>query len=178
MTWQGWLQILIYLVVLTALTPLLGGYMARVYLGRRVVLERVLGPVERTFYRAVRTDPAREQDWKQYGRTVVAAAVGGRTAGFVSALSAALSYDFFLTTPYHSLRIDSIAQASRSPCCSAPASWPASPGEPAVGGRLKRTPKPPSSTCSTRSLARPPPAGTPTRSPPKASRRSWMPAGL
>ena len=41
---------------------------------------------------------------------VVAAAVGGRTAGLVSALSAALSYDFFLTTPYHSLRIDSIAQ--------------------------------------------------------------------
>src|SRR5512132_4422054 len=41
---------------------------------------------------------------------VAAAAVGGRTAGLVSALSAALSYDFFLTTPYHSLRIDSIAQ--------------------------------------------------------------------
>ena len=32
---------------------------------------------------------------------VVAAAVGGRAAGLISALSAALSYDFFLTTPYH-----------------------------------------------------------------------------
>jgi K+-sensing histidine kinase KdpD len=41
---------------------------------------------------------------------VVAAAVGGRAAGLLSALSAALSYDFFLTTPYHSLRIDSVAQ--------------------------------------------------------------------
>jgi hypothetical protein len=41
---------------------------------------------------------------------VVTAAVGGRAAGLISALSAALSYDFFLTTPYHSLRIDSIAQ--------------------------------------------------------------------
>jgi K+-sensing histidine kinase KdpD len=41
---------------------------------------------------------------------VVAAAIGGRAAGLVSALSAALSYDFFLTTPYHSLRIDSVAQ--------------------------------------------------------------------
>jgi Potassium-transporting ATPase A subunit len=71
MTWQGWFQILIYVGVLTALTPLLGGYMARVYMGRRVVLERVLGPVERGFYRAVRTDPAHEQDWKQYGRTVL-----------------------------------------------------------------------------------------------------------
>ena len=41
---------------------------------------------------------------------VVAAAIGGRAAGLISALSAALSYDFFLTTPYHSLRIDSVAQ--------------------------------------------------------------------
>jgi Domain of unknown function (DUF4118) len=41
---------------------------------------------------------------------VVAAAVGGRAAGLIAALSAALSYDFFLTTPYHSLRIDSVAQ--------------------------------------------------------------------
>jgi hypothetical protein len=41
---------------------------------------------------------------------VAAAAVGGRAAGLITALSAALSYDFFLTTPYHSLRIDSAAQ--------------------------------------------------------------------
>jgi K+-transporting ATPase, c chain/Potassium-transporting ATPase A subunit len=69
MTWQGWLQILIYVAVLTGLTPLLGGYMARVYMGRRVVMERALGPVERLFYRAVRTNPSREQNWKQYGTT-------------------------------------------------------------------------------------------------------------
>jgi K+-transporting ATPase ATPase A chain len=71
MTWQGWFQILIYVAVLTALVPLLGGYMARVYMGRRVVLVRALGPVERGFYRAVRTDPDREQDWKAYGRSVL-----------------------------------------------------------------------------------------------------------
>jgi K+-transporting ATPase ATPase A chain len=71
MTAQGWLQIAIYLAVLTALVPLLGGYMARVYMGERIVLARVLGPVERLFYRAVRTNPDREQDWKQYAGTVV-----------------------------------------------------------------------------------------------------------
>jgi potassium-transporting ATPase potassium-binding subunit len=71
MTWQGWFQIGLYLAVLTALVPLLGGYMARVYLGRRVVLERVLGPVERGFYRALRTRPDREQDWKQYAITTL-----------------------------------------------------------------------------------------------------------
>jgi K+-transporting ATPase ATPase A chain len=71
MTGQGWFQIVLYLVVLTALTPLLGGYMARVYGGQRVALERVLGPVERLFYRAVRTDPEREQDWKAYAATLL-----------------------------------------------------------------------------------------------------------
>jgi K+-transporting ATPase ATPase A chain len=71
MTWQGWFQIAFYLAVLTALVPLLGGYMARVYMGERVVLARVLGPVERLFYRAVRTNPDREQDWKQYATTVL-----------------------------------------------------------------------------------------------------------
>jgi K+-sensing histidine kinase KdpD len=41
---------------------------------------------------------------------VIAAAYGGRAAGLLAALSAALSYDFFLTTPYHQLVIDSLAQ--------------------------------------------------------------------
>ena len=71
MTAQGWLQIAFYLVVLTALTPLLGAYMARVYQGEPVALERLLGPVERLTYRALRTDPARQQDWKGYARTTL-----------------------------------------------------------------------------------------------------------
>lgn len=41
---------------------------------------------------------------------VVTAAFGGRAAGLLTAIAAALSYDFFLTTPYHSLVIDSPAQ--------------------------------------------------------------------
>jgi K+-sensing histidine kinase KdpD len=41
---------------------------------------------------------------------VVTAAFGGRAAGLFTAVAAALSYDFFLTTPYHSLIIDSAAQ--------------------------------------------------------------------
>ena len=41
---------------------------------------------------------------------VVTAAFGGRAAGLFTAVVAALSYDFFLTTPYHSLVIDSPAQ--------------------------------------------------------------------
>jgi K+-sensing histidine kinase KdpD len=41
---------------------------------------------------------------------VAAAAIGGRAAGMAAAVSAALAYDFFLTTPYHTLVIDSLAQ--------------------------------------------------------------------
>jgi K+-sensing histidine kinase KdpD len=41
---------------------------------------------------------------------VAAAAIGGRAAGIVAALSAALAYDYFLTTPYHTLVVDSLAQ--------------------------------------------------------------------
>jgi K+-sensing histidine kinase KdpD len=41
---------------------------------------------------------------------VAAAGIGGRAAGMTAALSAALCYDYFLTSPYHSLVIDSLAQ--------------------------------------------------------------------
>ncbi len=71
MTAQGWLQIAFFFAVLTALTPLIGGYMARVYQNETVLLTRVLGPVERVVYRMLRTDVRREQDWKSYGRTVL-----------------------------------------------------------------------------------------------------------
>jgi K+-transporting ATPase ATPase A chain len=68
---QGWLQIAIFLAVLVALTPVVGGYLARVYTGEPVLLERFLGPVERLTYRVVRTDPAQGQDWKAYARSVL-----------------------------------------------------------------------------------------------------------
>jgi K+-sensing histidine kinase KdpD len=38
------------------------------------------------------------------------AALGGRLAGFFASLSAALAYNFFFTTPYETLRIDSWGQ--------------------------------------------------------------------
>jgi len=70
-TVQGWVQIAFYLVVLTALTPVLGGYMARVYRNERVFLTPVFGPVERLTYRLLRVDPNVEQDWKAYARTTL-----------------------------------------------------------------------------------------------------------
>jgi potassium-transporting ATPase potassium-binding subunit len=71
LTAQGWLQIAVFVVVLTAATPVLGGYVVRVYQGERVLLERLLGPFERLVYRLVRVDPGRGQDWKAYARSTL-----------------------------------------------------------------------------------------------------------
>jgi potassium-transporting ATPase potassium-binding subunit len=66
---QGIGQILVYAVVLTALAYPLGLYMASLYAsGFR---SRWLSGVESGFYRLVRTDPKREQDWKSYSKTVI-----------------------------------------------------------------------------------------------------------
>jgi potassium-transporting ATPase potassium-binding subunit len=70
-TAQGWLQIALYVVVLTALTPVLGGYMAQVYRDERVFLTPVLAPVERLMYRVMRVDTATEQDWRAYARSTL-----------------------------------------------------------------------------------------------------------
>jgi len=66
---QGIAQILVYAVVLIALSYPLGLYMARVY--APAFRPRWLSGIERGFYRLVRTDPAQEQDWKSYSKTVI-----------------------------------------------------------------------------------------------------------
>ena len=71
MTVNGWLQLAIYFAVLTALVPLLGGYMARVYQGERLALERPLGWLERLIYRVIGPSTRTEQDWKSYGKTTI-----------------------------------------------------------------------------------------------------------
>jgi K+-transporting ATPase ATPase A chain len=68
---QGWLQVAVFLAVLTAIVPLLGGYMARVFTGQRVFLTPVVGPLERLLYRVLRVDPDEGQDWKRYARSLL-----------------------------------------------------------------------------------------------------------
>jgi potassium-transporting ATPase potassium-binding subunit len=66
-------QLVFYAIALIALGLPLGLYMARVYSaeGGAVTRRFGLGALERGFYRVVRTDPAREQDWKSYAKTVI-----------------------------------------------------------------------------------------------------------
>jgi K+-transporting ATPase ATPase A chain len=70
-TANGWLQLVIFLAVLTAIVPVLGAYMARVYQGERILLERPLGWLERLIYRLIGPSARTEQDWKSYGKTTI-----------------------------------------------------------------------------------------------------------
>jgi len=66
MNLQSWLQILIFMATLLLLAKPLGAYMAKVYQGERVALDRVLAPVERFLYRLSGIDPGAEMTWKTY----------------------------------------------------------------------------------------------------------------
>ncbi len=66
MTANGWLQIGIYLAALLALVKPLGWYMARVYEGQPVGLDRVLGPLERLFYRLAGVRADEGMGWRSY----------------------------------------------------------------------------------------------------------------
>ncbi len=71
MTVTGRIQIVVLVAVLTALTPLLGGYKARVYQGERVALTSILAPLERVAYRVFVVDDSSEEGWKAYARSVI-----------------------------------------------------------------------------------------------------------
>ncbi len=62
----GWLQLVLYVVVLLLLVKPLGAYMAAVYEGRALRTQRILGPVEGLIYRAAGVDPAQDMTWVRY----------------------------------------------------------------------------------------------------------------
>jgi potassium-transporting ATPase potassium-binding subunit len=63
---NAFIQSATYVLVLVALAIPLGAYMARVYSGDANVAQRVLGPVERLFYRLAGVKADQEMTWKQY----------------------------------------------------------------------------------------------------------------
>ena len=60
------IQLVLYFGLLIGLTPVLGGFMARVFEGKRTFLSGILGPVERGVYRLGRVDATEEMSWKRY----------------------------------------------------------------------------------------------------------------
>ena len=71
MTFNGYIQLIFFLVVLLALVKPLGIYMARVYEGQSVGINRVLGPFERLLYRLFGVRETDEMGWKGYALAVL-----------------------------------------------------------------------------------------------------------
>jgi len=77
MTGNDIVQIVLFFGVLLLLAKPLGVYMARVYEGQPSGLDRVLGPVERLFYRLCGIKPEEEMGWKKYTGTVLLFSAAG-----------------------------------------------------------------------------------------------------
>jgi len=71
MTTIGVLRILLALAVVFALVRPLGAYMARVYMGERTILDRVLRPLERLFYRWSGVRPDEDMSWQTYSIAIL-----------------------------------------------------------------------------------------------------------
>jgi potassium-transporting ATPase potassium-binding subunit len=66
MSVQSWLALLFFIGLLAVSTPLLGGYMAKIYSNEKAPGDRFFLPVERLCYRVCRIDPNSEQRWRCY----------------------------------------------------------------------------------------------------------------
>ncbi len=68
----GWIQLLLYVAILAAITKPLGIYLVRVLdPAGRTWLDRPFKPIERFMYWIFRIDPLKEQDWKQYALAIL-----------------------------------------------------------------------------------------------------------
>src|SRR5712671_3376810 len=77
MTFNGWLQIALYGVVIVLLIKPFGGYMTRVFSGERTFLSPVLGPLERVFYRLSGVDEKSDQNWLTYAVSMLLFSLAG-----------------------------------------------------------------------------------------------------
>jgi len=82
-TFVGWLQIIIYALLIFVFTKPLGIYMYRVFEGEDRPLARLFGPLERGLYAACGVDPRREQTWLQYTFALLAFSVFSLLVSYV-----------------------------------------------------------------------------------------------
>jgi potassium-transporting ATPase potassium-binding subunit len=60
------LQLIIFLILLIAFTPILGKYMFKVFSGEKVFLSSFLFPIEKAIYRLSGINQSEEMNWKKY----------------------------------------------------------------------------------------------------------------
>lgn len=68
---QGWIQITLTLVIIVAITPIFGGYIARVFLEQRTFLDPILNPVERVLYSLFGVATKENMTGWQYARAIL-----------------------------------------------------------------------------------------------------------
>jgi len=71
MTLNGWLQILVFLGLIFAVTKPLGVFMTRVFTREKTFLDPVLRPIERLIYRVTGVDETHEMRWTEYATTML-----------------------------------------------------------------------------------------------------------
>src|SRR5579863_7076626 len=71
MTISGWVQIIVFLGLIFAVTKPMGIFMARVFARERTFLDPVLRPVERLVYRLTGVDESHEMGWKEYATAML-----------------------------------------------------------------------------------------------------------
>jgi K+-transporting ATPase ATPase A chain len=77
MTVVGWVQILLFCAIIVAVTPVLGGYMTRVFAGEHTLLSPILRPIERAIYRLAGVNERGEQHAVVYTIAMLLFHVGG-----------------------------------------------------------------------------------------------------
>jgi potassium-transporting ATPase potassium-binding subunit len=77
MTAIGWVQILLYCMIIVVITPVLGAYMTRVFSGERTFLTPVLRPIEVAIYKLAGVDERQEQHAVTYTVGMLLFHVGG-----------------------------------------------------------------------------------------------------
>ena len=83
------LQLVLFIGLLAALSPLLGRYVHQVFSGRRTFLHPVLGPVERGVYSLSGIHPDENQTWSRYAVSLI----GFSLAGFLLTFGVLLFQD-------------------------------------------------------------------------------------
>src|SRR3979490_2245732 len=71
MTLNGWLQILVFFLIILAITKPLGVFMAHVFNREKTFLDPLLRPIERLIYRLTGVDETREMRWTEYAITML-----------------------------------------------------------------------------------------------------------
>ena len=71
MTNNGWFQILLFLLVVLALTKPLGSFMTRVFNREKTFLDPVMRPIEKLVYRMTGVDETKEMRWTEYAASML-----------------------------------------------------------------------------------------------------------